>query len=221
MVALTNPASPSGLLVSAEDVTRLADACDRYGHLLVIDECYGAFAGVTHVPLLERFPRLVVVRSYSKSHALAGSRVAAVFAREETTAHLARYRPDSTVSAPALALLRQLLHQHDEFERIWDDVRAIRSRFADAVERAHPGWRRLGPGGNFVTFHTGSRSAPPETARTLLHHGFRVRALTEVPGLEECLRISLAGPDVMDRVAAAIADPTGAAARPEPARRQP
>ncbi|AUG78266.1 Putative aminotransferase [Kitasatospora sp. MMS16-BH015] len=213
VVALTNPASPSGLLATEEEVLRLAEACDRYGHLLVIDECYGAFTGLTHLPLLSRFPRLVVVRSFSKSHALAGARVAAVFAREEITTHLAGYRPDSTVSGPALALLRQLLDQQEEFERVWADVRAIRTRFAEAVERARPHWRRLDPGANFVTFQTGSRTAPIETAETLLRHGYRVRALTEVPGLAECLRISLAGPAAMAEVAGIIAATAASAAR--------
>lgn len=204
VVALTNPASPSGLLVQPEEVKLLAEECHRHGHLLVIDECYAAFAGVTHVPLVESHPRVVVVRSYSKSHALAGSRIAAVFATEEITGHLSRYRPDSSLSAPAMALLSRLLGRVAEFEEVWRDVRAIRARFADAVERARPGWQRMEPGGNFVTFHTGSVAVPPLVERALLGHGFRIRALSGVPGLEECLRVSMADRDTMDRVAEAL-----------------
>ncbi|MFJ9378729.1 aminotransferase class I/II-fold pyridoxal phosphate-dependent enzyme [Streptomyces sp. NPDC101455] len=206
VVALTNPASPSGLLVPPEEVAELARVCDLYGHLLVIDECYGAYADVTHTPLLTHHPRLVVLRSYSKSHALAGARVAAVFASEEIIGHLARYRPDSAVSAPALALLSALLGRSAEFAEVWRDVRAIRSEFADAVERIRPGWRRLEPAGNSVTFHTGSVHEPPLVARTLLERGFRIRALTDVPALERCLRISLADRMTMARVVGLLED---------------
>ncbi|QNP71082.1 aminotransferase class I/II-fold pyridoxal phosphate-dependent enzyme [Streptomyces roseirectus] len=206
VVALTSPAGLSGLPVPAEEVGFLADVCERYGHLLVVDECYGAYAGVTHTPLLVDHPRLVVVRSHSKSHALAGARIAAVFAGEDIAGHLAAYRPDSTVSGPALALLSELLERTAEFAEVWDDVRAIRDEFADAVEEVRPGWRRLPPGGNFVTFHTGSRDEPARAERALLDAGFRTRALTGVPGLGECLRISLADRPVMRRVVDVLAE---------------
>ncbi|MFJ9623205.1 aminotransferase class I/II-fold pyridoxal phosphate-dependent enzyme [Streptomyces sp. NPDC101181] len=215
VVALTNPAGLSGLPVPLEEVALLADACERHGHLLVIDECYGVYADMTHVPLLADHPRLVVVRSYSKSHALAGARIAVVFAGKDIAGHLAGYRPDSTVSGPALALLSALLDRTAEFAEVWDDVRAIREEFADAVERVRPGWRRLEPGGNFVTFHTGSTSEPALVERALLDEGFRIRALTGFPGLSECLRISLADRPVMRRVVDLLAGPVpGKAAHP-------
>ncbi|MFM9449317.1 aminotransferase class I/II-fold pyridoxal phosphate-dependent enzyme [Streptomyces acidiscabies] len=206
VVALTNPAGLSGLPLPPGEVAFLAEACERYGHLLVIDECYGAYAGVTHTPLLADHPRLVVVRSHSKSHALAGARIAAVFAGEDIAGHLAAYRPDSTVSGPALALLSGLLKRTAEFAEVWDDVRAIRDEFAGAVEEVRPGWRRLEPGGNFVTFHTGSATEPARAERALLDAGFRTRAFTGVPGLGECLRISLADRPVMRRVVEALAE---------------
>ncbi|MFE7277012.1 aminotransferase class I/II-fold pyridoxal phosphate-dependent enzyme [Streptomyces sp. NPDC057623] len=218
VVALTNPAGLSGLPVPPEEVGLLADACERHGHLLVIDECYGVYAGVTHVPLLADHPRLVVVRSHSKSHALAGARIAAVFAGEDIAGHLAVHRPDSTVSGPALALLSALLERTAEFTEVWDDVRAIRAEFADAVERVRPGWRRLEPGGNFVTFHTGSTSEPALVERALLEEGFRIRALTGVPGLAECLRISLADRPVMRRVVGLLAASVSAKTAPPPGR---
>ncbi|KND25988.1 aminotransferase class I/II-fold pyridoxal phosphate-dependent enzyme [Streptomyces acidiscabies] len=206
VVALTNPAGLSGLPLDPGEVALLAEACERYGHLLVIDECYGAYAGVTHTPLLAGNPRLVVVRSHSKSHALAGARIAAVLTSEDIAGHLAAYRPDSTVSGPALALLSRLLERTAEFAEVWDDVRAIRDEFAGAVEEVRPGWRRLEPGGNFVTFHTGSATEPARAERALLDAGFRTRAFTGVPGLGECLRISLADRPVMRRVARALAE---------------
>ena len=44
--------------------------------MLVVDEAYAPFATENAVPLLARHPRLVVVRTLSKAHALAGIRVA-------------------------------------------------------------------------------------------------------------------------------------------------
>ncbi|MEU6298694.1 aminotransferase class I/II-fold pyridoxal phosphate-dependent enzyme [Streptomyces erythrochromogenes] len=207
VVVLTNPASPSGLALSAEEVRDTADRAGRAGHLLVVDECYGAFTGITHVPLVARSPHLLVVRSYSKTFGLAGARVASVFASRALVAYLSRYRPDSTVSATALALLRAALADRDRFSEVWRDVRAVRSAFVREVLAGHPGWGALDPGGNFVTFRTGDRGEPAKMTRHLDGHDVRIRPLDDIAGLEGCLRVSLADAPTMRRVAALMNDP--------------
>lgn len=206
VVAVTNPASPSGLLLSRRQVVELAEVADAHGHLLVVDECYGAYTSTTHVDLLDRFRRLVVVRSYSKSFALAGARIAAVFANEPITTHLAAFHPAGPVSGPAIGLLRALLDRADEFALVWRDVAAIRDGFAARVLRAHPSWTALRPGGNFVTLATGSPGAPGRVADFLRGRGFRIRPLDGLPGLDGCLRVSMADAATMGGVADALAE---------------
>ncbi|MFJ8962747.1 aminotransferase class I/II-fold pyridoxal phosphate-dependent enzyme [Lentzea sp. NPDC102401] len=206
VVAVTNPASPSGLLLSRHQVVELAEAAEAHGHLLVVDECYGAYTSTTHVDLLGRFRRLVVVRSYSKSFALAGARIAAVFAHEPIAAQLGAFHPAGPVSGPAIGLLRGLLDRADEFARVWRDVAAIRDDFAARVLRTHPAWSALRPGGNFVTLATGSPDAPVRVAEFLRARGFRIRALDGLPGLTGCLRVSMADAATMSLVAATLAE---------------
>ncbi|GGM48714.1 hypothetical protein GCM10012275_19560 [Longimycelium tulufanense] len=205
LVAVTNPASPSGLTLSTEDVAALAVLADQHGHLLVVDECYGAFADINHVPLLARFPRLVVLRSYSKAFAVAGSRIAALYARPPVVDYLSRFRPDSTVSGCAVQLLLRLVTREAEFAAIWRDVRGIRQRFVTAVQHAHPTWRSLDPGANFATFDTGIPGLPARLADAVYRRGYRIRSLDALHGLEGCVRIALADASTMDRVADLLA----------------
>ncbi|MER5981193.1 aminotransferase class I/II-fold pyridoxal phosphate-dependent enzyme [Streptomyces sp. NPDC001857] len=207
VVVVTNPASPSGLALSPAEIRETAEQARRSGHLLVVDECYGAFTGITHVPLVASSPHLLVVRSYSKTFGLAGARIASVFGSPALVSYLSRFRPDSTVSATALALLHAVLEDRDRFAEVWRDVRAIRSDFVRAVLAGHPAWSALHPGGNFVTFRTGDRAVPARMARHLDSHDVRIRPLDDVPGLEGCLRVSLADAPTMRKVAALMNDP--------------
>ncbi|AZS69610.1 hypothetical protein DDE74_00140 [Streptomyces lydicus] len=207
VVVVTNPASPSGLTLSPEEMAETAERARRAGHLLVVDECYGAFTGITHVPLVASSPHLLVLRSYSKTFGLAGARIASVFGSPALVSYLSRFRPDSTVSSTALALLHTLLGDVDRFAEVWRDVRAIRSDFVREVLAAHPGWSALDPGGNFVTFRTGDRALPVRMTRHLDSHEVRIRPLDDVPGLETCLRVSLADAPTMRKVAALMNDP--------------
>ena len=80
---LCNPNSPSGILVSLQDIERLARAVSG---ILVIDEAYVDFAeseGASTLPLIGRLSNLIVLRTFSKSFSLAGMRIGLAFASEE------------------------------------------------------------------------------------------------------------------------------------------
>lgn len=202
VVAVTDPHSPAGLIAAPGEMQLLAADAQRYGHLLVIDQCYAEFVGVSHVSLLAEHSRVVIVQSYSKAFALAGARVAAVLGAPAVVNYLARFRPDSTLSATALALLNTLLRHTSQFEKVWADVGRIRRRFTADVLADHPQWRALAPGANFVTFQTGQT----DIAEYLYRRGYRVRSLHGLPGLDRCVRISLAEDSTMQHVAALLGE---------------
>jgi histidinol-phosphate aminotransferase len=71
LIFLASPNNPTGNAVPTEDIRKIAGT----GVPLVIDEAYYEFNGVTVVPLTERYPNLMVLRSLSKWAGLAGLRV--------------------------------------------------------------------------------------------------------------------------------------------------
>jgi histidinol-phosphate aminotransferase len=206
VVALTNPGNPTGLVLPVPRIAELAEVAADRGHLLVVDECYGAFTGTDHVPLVDRFPNVLVIRSLSKSWALAGARLAAVFGPVSLIDYLRRFRTDSAVSAPAVALAAGIAARLPELRGIWADVTAIRDEFAARVLAGHPGWTALRPGGNFITFATGVPGAGATVERALAARGIRVRGLDDVAGLDGCVRLSLVSRERMAEVADALRD---------------
>ena len=71
-VVFPNPNAPTAMAVSLSEIEDLcASNPDR---LVVIDEAYYGFGADTAAPLIEQFDNLLITRSFSKSHALAGLR---------------------------------------------------------------------------------------------------------------------------------------------------
>ena len=66
--------------------------------LFVVDEAYAPFAEEDAIPLLARHPNLVVVRTLSKAHALAGIRVGYALAHPDIIDLLDRVRDSYNVS---------------------------------------------------------------------------------------------------------------------------
>ena len=74
-MALANPNAPTGIELPQSDIRRMAQHARDNGAVLLVDEAYAAFAQETAVPLLKEFDNVLIVRTFSKSHALAGMRV--------------------------------------------------------------------------------------------------------------------------------------------------
>lgn len=94
---LANPNAPTGIALDLETIEDLV--LTNTERLVVIDEAYYGFGGATAAPLLERADNLLITRSFSKSHALAGLRVGYALGSAELIEGLVRVK-DSFNSYP-------------------------------------------------------------------------------------------------------------------------
>lgn len=72
-IIFPNPNAPTGRLLDLSAIEALLKK--NTGSVLVVDEAYIDFGGATAIPLIARYPNLLVVQTLSKSRSLAGLRV--------------------------------------------------------------------------------------------------------------------------------------------------
>ncbi len=83
---IPNPNAPTGLM---EDVGVLEEiVAANPGSVVVIDEAYVDFGGESMLPLIGRYPNLMVVQTFSKSRAMAGMRIGFAIANEKLIGYL-------------------------------------------------------------------------------------------------------------------------------------
>ena len=98
---LCNPNNPTGTLLQKEVIETILKAATHTA--VVVDEAYAEFSGLTVVPWITQYPQLFVARTFSKAAGLAGLRLGAVIACEESLAILRRATAPFPVNVAALA----------------------------------------------------------------------------------------------------------------------
>ncbi|MGC9008556.1 MAG: pyridoxal phosphate-dependent aminotransferase [Halothiobacillaceae bacterium] len=96
-IIFPNPNAPTGRLLPLAQIEALLDA--NPNSVLVVDEAYIDFGGETAIPLVHRYPNLLVVQTLSKSRSLAGLRVGFAVGHPELIEALVRVK-DSFNSYP-------------------------------------------------------------------------------------------------------------------------
>lgn len=97
---LPNPNSPSGTLIPAE---RIAELAERLPCPLVIDEAYVDFADTNCIELIRQNERVMVLRTLSKSYALAGLRFGFLIAQPQVIALLTKVKDSYNCDALSIA----------------------------------------------------------------------------------------------------------------------
>jgi histidinol-phosphate aminotransferase len=193
---LSNPNNPTGELLPVEYIEELAVTTDG---VLVIDEAYFETSGVTALPLIDRLPNVVIVRTLSKGFGLAGVRVGYALAGAAISEALRRVRPPGSISVVSAALGVQALSDVDGMRQ---RVRVIQ----DERVRLRRGLQALGlevrdSAANFLLVQTGRSAAP-----ALLKKGLVVRTFPATSLLAEYIRVTVRRPAENDRLVAALTE---------------
>ena len=142
---LTSPNAPTGVAFSRAEIEA---ALKVFNGLLVVDEAYAPFANEDAVPLLALHPNLVVVRTLSKAHALAGIRIGYALAHSEVIDVLDRVRDSYNTSRLSQAAALAAINDQPYYAGVIEKIKATRDRCVKAW--SGQGWFTYPSQANFI-----------------------------------------------------------------------
>lgn len=188
-IIFPNPNAPTGRLLALADVEHIVAANPQA--VVVVDEAYIDFGGESAMPLIHRHPNLLVVRTLSKSHALAGLRVGYAVGDAALIAALARVK-DSFNSYPldrlAQAGASAAIEDRDYFDAMRAKVIASRERLVAGLGAL--GFDVLPSAANFV-FARHPAMPGGELAARLREQGIIVRHFRKPARIDPFVRITV------------------------------
>lgn len=206
-IVIANPNAPTGIGLPLARIEALLQSCpDR---VVLVDEAYVDFGGESALPLIDRYPNLLVVQTLSKSRSLAGLRVGFACGQAHLVEGLQRvknsfnsYPIDRLATAGAVAAIE------DEawFDRTRNDV--IDTREGLVLQLEDLGFEVLPSQANFLFVRHPAHDAGG-LAASLRERAVLVRHFRQ-PRIAQYLRITVGTRDQCSALVDALAGILGA-----------
>lgn len=202
IVFIANPNNPTGTMVDAAEVKRLADGLPDQT-LLVLDGAYAEFVDGFDggADVVDACENVIMIRTFSKIYGLGAMRLGWGYGPKPIIDILARLRGPFNVNAPALAAGLAAVHDRAYVNQ----CRAENAKWRDWLTAALVD---LGLGvdrsqGNFILVRFANEAMADGADAALQKNGILVRAVKGY-GLPECLRITIGKGADCKRIAAIL-----------------
>ncbi|HEV2299617.1 MAG TPA: histidinol-phosphate transaminase [Candidatus Acidoferrales bacterium] len=195
---LANPNNPTGTLLAKSDLKKILNAAKHT--LVIVDEAYYEFAGVTALPWIRLYKNLIVTRTFSKVTGLAGLRLGCIFAHREVAQVLRRAESPFPVSIAAIAAAEAALRDRAFIRRSARQIVRNRQYLEDRLVRL--GAKVTPSAANFVLADFGARA--PRIVSALARKTILVRDFAHAFGRPGFVRITVGTRAQMKRLLAAL-----------------
>jgi histidinol-phosphate aminotransferase len=193
---LASPNNPTGNSFSEE---RIIGIIENAKGVVVIDEAYTDFCGKSHIPLIDKYENLVVLRTMSKV-GFAGIRLGILFARDDLVKEINKVRLPYNINLYSQRIAEIVL---ENLSFVGENIQLVtRER-----ERVFKELKRIGgieafpSDANFILL----RVIDADTVhQELINRGVIVRNFNFPGRLENCLRVTIGTPDENDSFVRAL-----------------
>ena len=190
-VLISNPNNPTGTGTTVGVIERILKKAANA--VVLIDEAYYEFSGITVLPQIAQYPNLFVSRTFSKIYGMAALRCGCLFSQAGNMAHVKKAQSPYSVNMMAAMAARIAVQEQTFVEEYALEVLTGRELLYVGLERLKIPYFKSQA--NFVLFQAGDRAI--EIRDELRNRGVLVRDRSyELPG---CVRVTVGTRDQVQR----------------------
>ena len=190
-ILLSNPNNPTGTAIAIEQVAEIVQRAP--GAVVLVDEAYYEFYGLTALPLLSQHPNLFVSRTFSKAYGMAGLRLGCLFSDARNLVSVHKAQSPYSVNILAAMAARVAITDYGYIKNYVGEVLAARDLLVGGLKEL--GISFHDSAGNFVLMRLGERAGPVRDQ--MRKAGVLVRDRShEIPGT---LRVTVGTRQQMER----------------------
>ncbi len=204
IIFICNPNNPTGTYWTKEQLNNFMEKVDGR-QIVVLDEAYCEFVEQDDFPdgikLLERYPNLVIFRTFSKMYALAGLRIGYLAGSKEVVDIIRRTCVVYSVNTLAQSAALKALNDNEHIQRTRNHIRQEKARLLPVIEKL--GLEYQSGEGCFVMIKL--PMSDTLAYRKLMGQGIMIRSMTGFR-FPNWIRVSIGSTTAMTAFAAALTE---------------
>lgn len=194
VIWVCSPNNPTANAFPRADIARLAEAFDG---MVVVDEAYIDFSEHgSMLELLDRYPNIIVMQTFSKAWGMASLRLGMAFGSDEIAAIFAKVKYPYNVNGPTQEAVIEHILNDDIAPRV-NEIIAQRQHLAESLETLPVVRAVHHSDANFLLVKF---DEPDAIYDYLIENGVIVRNRSKLPACDGCLRITVGTPEENHRV---------------------
>ena len=189
LVCLANPNSPTGTIIVPDEIEQIISRAAINGVIVLIDEAYFPYYEKTAINLINRYPNLLITRTFSKASGIAAARIGYIVAGKHMIESLHKVRPMYEANAFGVKLTEFLLDNPQITENnirqtsngkkyLEQSLRALNMIFFESHA-------------NFINIKVGSYEKSVQIERQMRHDGVLIKSGIQNTPLEDSIRVSI------------------------------
>lgn len=192
IVYIVNPNNPTGMMYSEKEIRKLLAKAPQA--LIIVDEAYYEFSGITMSHLVDEFNNLIVCRSFSKGFGLAGLRCGYIITHPDNLKWINKVRVGKNVNALAQIAATAALDDVEYMEHYVAEVKNARSWIAQKIRGL--GLNVVETPANYILVNV---AEPNKVEQFLEDQLVLIRDRSQVHQLKGFLRITIGHQLMMER----------------------
>lgn len=192
IIFLCNPNNPTGTLILRKNIIEVIEKTEC---IVVVDEAYYEFSGETVIDEINKYDRLIVIRTLSKAFGIAGARVGYAAAGKNTIEMLYKikspYNINSLSQAAAIVVLRNVEKIKRSVETILKEKEFLMDRLTGIK-----GIEAFESSANFILIRINNLDRVIEA---LEDEGIGVKCYKNAAELQGCIRLTVGTRDENER----------------------
>ena len=206
LIVIANPNAPTGMEIPLWQIEEILKT--NQDSVVVIDEAYVDFGGISCYKLIENYVNLLVVRTFSKSRCLAGARLGYAFGNPELIEDLEKLKYSTNpynVNRLSMMLGCKTVEAEPYYREVSQKIRSARKWATEELKAL--GFRVLPSSANFI-FASHPTVSGAELYSGLRQRGILVRHFTK-ERIKDFVRITIGTQEQMEKLLEAVKEMTG------------
>ncbi|MDI6786207.1 MAG: histidinol-phosphate transaminase [bacterium] len=186
IIFISYPNNPTGNCFSQEAIYRIIEESNS---LVVIDEAYFGFSDKTFLLDVQRYPNLIISRTFSKMFSLASLRVGFLCANPGIINVLLKVKLPYNVNSFSQIVSKVVLSKNSYFKKKTEEIIEERERIYCFLQNVE-GITAYPSEANFILFKVENNQAD-YVYEKLIKKGILIRSFKNISPISDCLRISM------------------------------